>query len=73
MFIRDGDEDDVQFDADSFMDTVGSLLGEHREPREPEHARELATPETSGKLSTSVRRKDTWDRLGNFRELYIIG
>ena len=33
---------------------------------------QLATPETSGRLSTSVRRKDIWDRLGNFRELQLV-
>ena len=32
----------------------------------------LATPETSGRLSTSVRRKDIWDRLENFRELQLV-
>ena len=32
----------------------------------------LATPETSGRLSTSVRRKDIWDRLGYFRELQVV-
>lgn len=26
--IRDREDEDIQFDADSFMDTVGSLLGE---------------------------------------------
>ena len=26
---------------------------------------ELAAPETSGRLSTSVQRFDFWDRLGN--------
>ena len=25
----------------------------------------LATPETSGRLSTSIQRLDFWDRLGN--------
>ena len=33
---------------------------------------ELATPETSGRLSTSVRRKDISDRLGSFRELQLV-
>lgn len=28
FFVREGENDDIQFDADSFMDTVGSLLGE---------------------------------------------
>ena len=33
---------------------------------------QLATPETSGRLGTRVRRKDIWDRLGNFRELKLV-
>ena len=38
-----------------------------------EHVRlELATPETSGRLSTSVRRKDFWDFLGNFCGLQLV-
>ena len=32
----------------------------------------LATPQTSGRLSTSVRCKDFWDRLGNLRELQLV-
>ena len=32
---------------------------------------QLTTPETSGRLSTSVRRSDIWDRLGNFRQLKL--
>ena len=32
----------------------------------------LATPETSGRLSTSVQRFDFWDRLGNQRELQLV-
>ena len=34
----------------------------------PERSK-LATPETSGRLSTSVQRFDFWDRLSNQREL----
>ena len=33
---------------------------------------EGGTPETSRRLSTSVRRKDIWDRLGNFRQLQLV-
>ena len=29
----------------------------------------VATPESSGRLSTSIRRFDFWDHLGNLREL----
>ena len=32
----------------------------------------LPTPETSGRLRTSVRCQDIWDRLGNFRELHLV-
>ena len=32
----------------------------------------LATPETLGRLSTSVQRFDIWDRLGNKRELQLV-
>jgi len=28
VFFRDCEDEEVQFDADSFMDTVGNLLGE---------------------------------------------
>ena len=31
----------------------------------PDEAVQLAAPETSGRLSTSVQRFDFWDRLGN--------
>ena len=38
-----------------------------------EHVRlELATPETSGRLSTNVRHKDFWDFLGNFCGLQLV-
>ena len=32
----------------------------------------MPTPEASGRLSTSVRRKDIWDHLGNFCELQLV-
>ena len=32
----------------------------------------LSTPESSGRLSTSVRRYDIWDSLGNFNELQLV-
>ena len=32
----------------------------------------LATPESSGRLSTSIQRQDIRNRLGNFRELQLV-
>ena len=34
-------------------------------------AKELSTPETSGRLSTNVRRYDIWNCLGNFSRAAI--
>ena len=36
------------------------------------HTVQLSTRETSGRLSTSVRRWDIWDLLSNFRELRLV-
>ena len=33
---------------------------------------QLSTPETLGRLSTSIRYLDIWDHLGNFRELQMV-
>ena len=50
-------------------DNPSSIQWNTRQEKNDNKGQYLATPETSRRLSTSVQRFDSWDRLGNQREL----